>query len=266
MPCKNMDIGKVCRLLWFTQYLFFAITTGCNGKGTGECTTKGTCKCVYDDGSHIDLHEIAKKDYFAFDYMKPDELGSVFMYAYNPCYPVNDDECKGVAGCQKNADNTGRVSIGDANSAKFSGSDSSIAIEYTSTVSGTLRSLTVYLVCDKTATDPTLTVKELSTKKTYEYILTSICCCPNGCITVETDGLSFGSIICITFACIFVTYLVAGVLFMKYVRKAEGREVIPNYSLWAEVPGLVKDGGKYTYSKILHLLKRDSQGYKDIQG
>ena len=37
-----------------------------------------------------------------------------------------------------------------------------------------------------------------------------------------------------------VVYLVAGSLFMKFGRGAEGKEVIPHVNVWMEMPSLVK--------------------------
>ncbi|KAL8609024.1 hypothetical protein ACOMHN_065250 [Nucella lapillus] len=44
----------------------------------------------------------------------------------------------------------------------------------------------------------------------------------------------------IRFFSVLLVYLVAGVMFMKFVRKAEGKEVVPNYSIWTAIPGLIK--------------------------
>jgi len=37
-----------------------------------------------------------------------------------------------------------------------------------------------------------------------------------------------------------VVYVVAGVLIMKFVKKAEGIDLIPNKTIWVKIPGLVK--------------------------
>ena len=37
-----------------------------------------------------------------------------------------------------------------------------------------------------------------------------------------------------------MVYFIAGVVFMKFVKKAEGKEVIPNVSFWAALPVLIK--------------------------
>ena len=35
---------------------------------------------------------------------------------------------------------------------------------------------------------------------------------------------------------ILAAYLIFGVIFMKFVKKAEGKEMIPNYEFWSSVP------------------------------
>ncbi|XP_071812293.1 uncharacterized protein [Apostichopus japonicus] len=229
---------------------------------------KGPCKCEYADGSVIDLERIAKKDSFAFPYQDPTTVGSNFVYAYNPCYPVTDtDNCKDVSACQKSlsSGNT-RYAIGSASPTGFYGSDSSISIGYTSNDQhGSYKYLTVNLVCDSTASTPKLSVRGETSLNFYEYTLTSECCCPDSCLgpAPTSGGLSFGSILCIIFSCLLLVYIVLGVLYMKFMKGASGKEVIPNYSFWTDFPGLVKDGGKYTYSKVGGMLGKKSN-YEDI--
>ena len=51
------------------------------------------------------------------------------------------------------------------------------------------------------------------------------------------------------FSLLFV-YLIAGMIFMKFVKKAEGKEVIPNSSFWFAIPGHIKVSGSSTSRKI----------------
>ena len=37
-----------------------------------------------------------------------------------------------------------------------------------------------------------------------------------------------------------ILYLVIGILFLKFVRGSEGKEVIPNFEFWKDFPLLVK--------------------------
>lgn len=259
---------EIWSLAWFGTLLVFTGLPLCRGQATGSCTTVNPCRCTYSDGSYIDLSRISKIGKFKFDYEASSQPGSLFYYAYNPCHPVTDTkQCKNVAACQKNPkDKSGkRYPLGDASSADFTGTDSDISITYSATDDeGTRRTLTVTLECDPTASTPNLQIPGETSTNVYEYTLKSECCCANGCeAVVYSNGLSFGSILCIIFSCLLFVYLVAGVLYMKFIRKAEGKEVIPNYSMWVQVPGLVKDGGKFTYSRIGQLCGKKSPSTYD---
>lgn len=37
-----------------------------------------------------------------------------------------------------------------------------------------------------------------------------------------------------------IAYFVIGVIVMKKVKGAEGKEMIPNYDFWSNLPGLIK--------------------------
>ena len=48
-----------------------------------------------------------------------------------------------------------------------------------------------------------------------------------------------------SFICLLVVYLVAGILFNKYSKVANGMELIPNVNFWIDFPSLVKVSGLY---------------------
>jgi hypothetical protein len=76
------------------------------------------------------------------------------------------------------------------------------------------------------------------------------------------DGLSFGSILLIMYDSLFkyeiiiqlanikvqissffttlVTYFLGGFVFLKFVKKNSGKDLIPNYGFWTSIPGDVK--------------------------
>lgn len=55
----------------------------------------------------------------------------------------------------------------------------------------------------------------------------------------NTDGLSTGSILVILFFMFTTLYFVGGAIALKLLRGAEGREMIPNYDFWVDLPHLV---------------------------
>lgn len=65
-----------------------------------------------------------------------------------------------------------------------------------------------------------------------------------------SKGLSTGTVLLIILFCILVVYFGIGMAFMKYHRGARGKQIIPHYSLWSQIPGLAKDGCSYTSKMI----------------
>lgn len=53
------------------------------------------------------------------------------------------------------------------------------------------------------------------------------------------DGLSVGSVLVILFFVFTTLYFVGGAIALKLLRGAEGREMIPNYDFWVDLPNLV---------------------------
>jgi hypothetical protein len=103
----------------------------------------------------------------------------------------------------------------------------------------------------------------------YTLQLSSKCCCPGACPSEPSGGgggghggLSVGSILLIVFFCLLFVYVVGGFIFLKFVRKAEGIEAIPNYSFWGMLPGLIKDGIVFAVNKCRR--NDDSSRYEKI--
>ncbi|XP_062517611.1 uncharacterized protein LOC134192870 [Corticium candelabrum] len=115
----------------------------------------------------------------------------------------------------------------------------------------------VKLVCkDKLPlSDSTLTFEKEDPADTYNLILTSKCCCPDLCQTKPEPssssghGLSIGSILLIVFFSLIFVYILCGILYLKFVRGASGVELIPNYSFWALLPSLIKEGVVFLIGK-----------------
>merc|ERR1711916_123152 len=66
----------------------------------------------------------------------------------------------------------------------------------------------------------------------------------------KKKGLSIGSILLICALCLTVTYCAAGMAFNFQVKGQRGIDIIPQRSFWISVPGLIKDGVLFVYSKI----------------
>jgi cation-dependent mannose-6-phosphate receptor len=60
-------------------------------------------------------------------------------------------------------------------------------------------------------------------------------------VALPDDGtLSAGATFLVIFGSLFAAYLFGGMAIMKFVKGAQGVEIIPNYGFWSSLPSLVK--------------------------
>ncbi|XP_038044892.1 cation-dependent mannose-6-phosphate receptor-like [Patiria miniata] len=212
-----------------------------------KCSKVDDCSCKLDDGKKIDIRPIGYQGNQAPRFkFQSDPLGN-WEYAFNPCYDFSDSYCTNVIACQKGS--TESFGLGSASSAVWDSNGNQYTITYTD--GKTQRTTIVNLVCSTSASQPTLNVLGQTdpAKPNYYFTLTSECACPGGCeapTPPSSSGLSFGSILCIIFSVFLLVYFIGGICFMKFVRGAGGKEVIPNVNFWTELPGNIKGGAKFT--------------------
>ncbi|XP_022099029.1 cation-dependent mannose-6-phosphate receptor-like [Acanthaster planci] len=229
-----------------------------------ECKQLDECSCMLSDGKQINIWSLGTKGRPRFPYeVQPDDKD--YECTYNPCYDFSDEHCKNVVACQTTKDYTSSIGLGKAATAKW-GSETSESYTISYEDRETSRSTLVELKCDKSSTTARLQVlgeKPGETGKMY-FVLTTNCACPGECKgptpTKETGSglaISVGTIICISFSGLVIIYFICGVLFMKFVRRAVGLEVIPNVSLWISLSVYIKDGFKFVFSGGKRTAKYD---------
>lgn len=240
-----------------------AIVLLCSPINGQTCTQKGNCACVMSDGSGtIDISSLGNTDGTPrFPFSKPSS-SLPWEFAFNPCYDFSDEHCKNVVSCQSSADDPdANFPLGTAASAVW-GTDGK-TVTYQSVYSGVTRKSRLTLECDPTAYTPGYIShgEDGAESALYDYTLTSICACAGGCKSGGGGGggLSVGSILCILFVVCVVVYLVAGGVYMKFARGAQGKEIIPNSSFWLDFHNYVKDGFMFTIGPCTQ-----SGGYSDI--
>lgn len=54
------------------------------------------------------------------------------------------------------------------------------------------------------------------------------------------DGMSGGTAFCLLFSFVCLVYFGGGMAIRKFLRGAEGVEMIPHYEFWREVPDLIR--------------------------
>ncbi|XP_077979005.1 cation-dependent mannose-6-phosphate receptor-like [Glandiceps talaboti] len=227
---------------------------------TAVCSQIDSCSCKTDNGDIIDLKALANNDGTA---RFSNVLGQdSYTYSYNPCYNFNEqeDDCKNVAACQKSYEVL-YYDLGDQNSAEFMMDGNDIIIQYIGY--GSLyyqqRTSKVKLVCTSSGSDELVAYGETSSGSTiYTFDLKSSHCCPSS--GGGGGGLSAGTILCIIFIVLVTLYIVVGILYMKFVREAEGTDLIPNKMFWISLPGLIKDGVLF----VLRPCRKGSTPYDEI--
>lgn len=76
-------------------------------------------------------------------------------------------------------------------------------------------------------------------------------------------GLSFGSIMLIVLAILFVLYFLIGIPVCKFALKKKGKEIIPFVYFWLSIPGLVVDGVKFIFTPCCRGNRREYEDIKD---
>ncbi|XP_076434768.1 uncharacterized protein LOC143274741 [Babylonia areolata] len=235
--------------------LFFVLVHAVFFGTAEECVLTRPCVCETKSGTVVDLNSLPSS---IFNAVAP----TGFKFYFSPCKPLKQPNCNAafpgvdLAVCQEVPQSGGPsqyYNAGETKTLTFSGSLPTLSITYTASSGG--RKSIVALNCSSEV--PSLTAGDESPVLTYNFVLKQSATCPKS--VEESSGLSTGSILVIIFFVLFIVYWVGGFLFMKFVRRAEGLEVIPNYEFWKEIPLLIRDGvtftlrgckGESTYEKI----------------
>ncbi|XP_052812123.1 uncharacterized protein LOC128239529 [Mya arenaria] len=231
--------------------------------GQKDCTMQDQCSCTMTDGSGIvDLTSLASKTDGQPTFKDVMEQEEGYYYSYSPCGSFSEVECKQATACVLDQNKKQSQQIGDSGRAAFQydADAGNVVVAYTAGT-GVLKLTTVDLICDESACDPTFTPKGEQGAGQFEMMLKTVCACPGKCDSKgptgdckggsgASGGLSGGSILLIIVFGVLVSYLIGGILFMKFVKKAEGSEAIPNKGFWASIPRNVVNGCKFTVSKI----------------
>ena len=76
----------------------------------------------------------------------------------------------------------------------------------------------------------------------------------------EDGGLSGGGVFVIILSVVLVVYVGGMVAFAYFKENKRGKDLIPHPDFWSSIPGLVKDGCKYTYETARSLASRVGAG------
>lgn len=253
------------------HFILFSLTTTLLLKVSQQsiCTAVDQCSCRLSNGSEVALHQLDKHNDIAFKSLMQG-AGSSFLINYNPCTTfVQENNCHGVLACQfvqgmkdqtfPLADPTEEIFQVDENENVIMGYSA------VSPVDQIKRTFRILLICDINAITPQTSLIVEQPQTVFTLTLTHRCACAGVCSSDDpssdkSSSLSTGSLLCILLLVFTILYLVGGILFLKYYKKNEGLDVIPNREFWMDFPTKVKDGCKLTWSKI---RKKDSE-YESI--
>ena len=114
---------------------------------------------------------------------------------------------------------------------------------YTDVTNITMR---VFLICGNIETI------KMGKKDDYNYFasLESPCACPGKCTYKPPAALSGGSIFLLVLVCLTISYLLVGVLILRFVKHQQGIEMIPHRIFWMQVPRDALGGVRFTWAKI----------------
>ncbi|KAK6165703.1 hypothetical protein SNE40_022581 [Patella caerulea] len=232
-----------------------------------KCTKVNSCSCLTDNGLEVDLSPLTDTSGKAKFADVTATTGDGF--SWNPCVDFTEKaetNCVNVAACQiqKGGDKTRYFALGDQNSAVFQINDKkNLEVTYTSKPDPTLpRIAIVELVCDESQ-EGTLTATGESGPASGKYLMSltsKYACAKKPEPGSSSTTLTVGSIVLIVFLVLVIVYVIVGVSVNKFARHATGKEVVPNYTFWTALPGLIKDGVLFIFS----ICRRKGSEYSKI--
>ncbi|KAL5007320.1 hypothetical protein ScPMuIL_016126 [Solemya velum] len=214
-----------------------------------SCTKQSSCKCAFNNGSKIDLSSLANNDGTARYKDIPDKNIGGSKYSWNPCYPFTEGTCKSVSACQieGSGETEQQFPTGTQKSAQFKDDPTlGLVIEY-SALHEVTRTTIIQIICDPDK-DAEVTVGGESPPQHYHMSIRGRQVCAGSGSGGGGEGLSVGSVLVIILVSLIFVYVGAGIAIQIFVRKASGRESVPNYSFWSTLPGMIKSGVLFTFT------------------
>ncbi|KAF8796253.1 cation-dependent mannose-6-phosphate receptor-like [Argiope bruennichi] len=222
---------------------YFIITCLAKLTLSEDCAFVNDCKCVFRNGSEIDLTSLGYHGEPRWKDVKPSLSTDNFTYSYNPCFKfsIGNGACENVEVCQTAKDGQ-HYNIG--NRAMFSGNGQN-GVTNVSYAGDDNKKTTVMLVCSPEDSVPRLNVTGEVTSRNYIMTMWSKCACADLC---REGHLSAGSVLVILLMIGIALYLVLGIIHSSLTRGAHGWELIPHYEFWVDFPLLVRDGCVFVIS------------------
>ncbi|XP_046664503.1 uncharacterized protein LOC124357103 [Homalodisca vitripennis] len=225
----------------------FSVTFSLKNKDV-PCQQLGLCKCLFPTGRGINLNPvnqnlstiISPSTRILLHLCENVGFGIKNNTSYNQC--LNN-----VSICYVDDSNNLSLSLGKAENLKFitlyEHQPDPFSVQFRNGENTT----NIVLLCDNNADDPKLDFKTIE-GSTYNLQLASKHVCVHQFTADEgpPGTLSTGSVLVIMLLVFTLVYFVGGMLTLRLLRGAEGREMIPNIDFWMDLPYLVRDGVLFT--------------------
>eukprot|EP00163_Fabomonas_tropica_P010107 TRINITY_DN20129_c0_g1_i1.p1 TRINITY_DN20129_c0_g1~~TRINITY_DN20129_c0_g1_i1.p1 ORF type:complete len:233 (-),score=55.41 TRINITY_DN20129_c0_g1_i1:221-919(-) len=168
--------------------------------------------------------------------------GTTYTFTFNICKEISAGcgGATGVASCQSWG--TGAQSCGVLSKMEITEGDGGVIFTYPGGDGG--RTTHVVLGCGESETPGNFTASTASDGITYTITGTSSLTCVGG---GKKKGLSGGWIFFIILISSFSVYLIGGTVYKAQRQGQSGIEAVPNIDFWRNLPGLIKDGFRFTF-------------------
>lgn len=227
-----------------------------------ECSEQlSACSCRLTSGQVLDLSPLTSgKNAPVFRAPGP---VSKYYYQWDPCRPFPCSSSAKASVCQTVNGLSSAYVAGLLSTAKFRTDPArGLYLHYETTGNGNDRSSRVFLICDLKTTNPRFVSDgEVPAKSMkYEMNLTSVHACPK---EKSNNVWSLGDILLLTLFLGLAIYFIGGIIFNLFVLKQSGvTRVIPNFTFWVALPGLIKAGMLFSINLIKG--RRTSHAYQAL--
>jgi len=242
---------RLSQFALLSNFLLLGFSPVCESlKKNVACMSAGVCRCEFPNGMGIDLSPLSKTANFSA--IEPPGNGNYKVY-FTPCVNTqwnfgNEtlNHCKdGVSLCFfHNATDVSYSSLGTIGEGKIVWARISDRpyLEYEHNKTKTH----IDLVCSGSDTPATLKFDSIVSNPNNQVLLTLSS--PMACMRdlyADEEGMSILTKLFLIVLVAFASYFIIGILVLKFIRGADGWEMVPNYEFWSSLPTKMKNGAVF---------------------
>ncbi|XP_065342100.1 uncharacterized protein LOC135940908 [Cloeon dipterum] len=214
--------------------------------GPPSCPLLANCKCRFPWGRGFDLSNLTTINVT----LSSVNISSGDTVIFNPCpssQALNNSCPQNAAICKVSSDGNTTHILGFHENATISTVGANTLVQYSYTDDdNSSKSTSVKLICAYNGEATTLT--EDPTVPGGLILTSKEVCSTDVPDEANEDELSSGATFLFIFFSLFAAYFFGGMAILKYIKGAQGVEMIPNHEFWTSLPSLVKDGFYFAMS------------------